>query len=371
MNRAEAIIDPGAIRDNIALLRARALGADFMAVVKANGYGHGIVPVAGIAVESGADCLGVAYPSEAMQLREAGVDAPILAWLYTPQEDLAPLVASDVQISVASVGMLEQVLAAAASAGARARIHMKLDTGLGRNGCPPSGWQRLLHRVRLAQDEGLVEVIGIWSHLVSGEEPGAAITAEQIEAFELGLHEAERNGIVPRYRHLANSGGVLNSPETHYDMVRCGIAMYGLSPGPATGTSAELGLRPAMTLRSRIALVKTVPAGQGVSYNHRYRTSRPTRLALVPVGYGDGVPRAGSGKLPVLVGDQQVSVAGTVAMDQVVLDVGDLRVRSGDEVTLFGGAPGQPSADDWARLCGTINYEIVTGISARVARMYP
>ncbi|MDP4014666.1 MAG: alanine racemase [Candidatus Nanopelagicales bacterium] len=372
MERAAAWIDLGALARNIGLLRAKAGGAAFMAVVKADGYGHGMIPVARTARDAGAEFLGVALPSEAWHLRAVGDRGRLMAWLYPPSEDLRPCVATDVELGVSSTGMLDQVARAGAGELKRARVHLKVDTGLGRNGCAMPDWPDLVAAAVRSREAGRIEVVGIWSHLACGETPGSPVTADQVATFAEALDVAAELGVKPELRHLANTGGVLCAPATHFDLVRCGIGIYGLSPGPGQlGTGPELGLEPVMSVTAAVALVKEVPAGQGISYGHLYHTSGPTRLALVPVGYADGVPRAGSGVLPVALNGRRFTVAGAVAMDQVVLDVGDLPVAAGDQVSLFGpGADEAPTADDWAEACGTINYEIVTRLGSRIPRRY-
>ncbi len=371
VDRAVAQIDLTAVADNITRLRRAAPRSLFLAVVKADGYGHGMLPVARTARAAGADYLGVALPGEAMELRAAGDTGPLLCWLYTPGEDLSGCVAAGVELSAASLGMLEQIEAAARRAGTRATVHLKLDTGLGRNGATPQEWESLVAAALDLQRRSSIEVVGVWSHLACSDEPGHPANDEQVRVFRAGLAQAEQWGLQPRLRHLAATGGVLAVPDAHFDLVRCGIGIYGLTPGPGLGSSADLGLTPAMTVRARLALVKEVPAGHGVSYGLRYRTAGPTRLALLPVGYADGVPRNGSGRLPLQIAGRRFTVAGTVAMDQVVVDVGELPVAAGADVVMFGsGTDGSPTADDWAQACGTINYEIVTRLGTRIPRRH-
>lgn len=360
-----------AVRRNVESLRARAPDATFMSVVKADGYGHGMVEVARACREAGSEYLGVALPSEAIQLREAGFTGPILAWLYTPGDDLVECAGRGIELSAATLGMLDQVAAAARKSDTRVQLHLKVDTGLGRNGCVPERWSELLAAAKRLESAGAVEIIGLWSHLASADDPSSSVTAGQVEAFESALAVAEGLDIEPQFRHLASSAGVIAHPSTHYDLVRCGISVYGLSPGPELGSSADLGLTPAMTVAASVAMVKSVPAHHGVSYGLRYHTSEQTSLALIPVGYADGLPRAGSGRLPMQVNGERFLVAGTVAMDQVVLDVGETAMSAGDVVELFGtGANGAPTADEWAQVCGTINYEIVTRLGTRIPRDY-
>lgn len=360
-----------AVRHNVEALRSRVPDATFMSVVKADGYGHGMVEVAKACREAGAEYLGVALPSEASELRDAGFSGPILAWLYTPGDDLAECAERGIELSAASLGMLDQVAAAAKKSDSCVQLHLKADTGLGRNGCLPEKWSELLSAAKRLEAAGTVEIVGLWSHLASADDPSSSVTAAQVEAFEVALALAEELGIRPQFRHLANSAGVIEHPSTHYDLVRCGISVYGLSPSPELGTSADLGLVPAMTVAASVAMVKSVPANHGVSYGLRYHTSERTHLALIPVGYADGLPRAGSGRLPLQVSGKRFSVAGTIAMDQVVVDVGNTAVAAGDVVQLFGtGSAGAPTADEWAQACGTINYEIVTRLGTRIPRNY-
>jgi alanine racemase len=371
MQRASAHVNLEAVRRNIATLRSRAPQSSFMSVVKADGYGHGMISVSRASRDAGAEYLGVALPSEAMELRDAGDTGSILTWLYTPDDDLSGCAARGVDISAASSGMLRQVVAAARTADRRVRLHLKIDTGLGRNGLPPAQWPTLVAEAKRQQAAGSVEIVGIWSHLASADEPASPATQAQVSVFEDSLAVAEGIGVTPQIRHLANSAGLIAHPTTHYDLVRCGIAVYGLSPGELLGTAADLELVPAMTVRAVVAMVKEVPGGHGVSYGQRYRTSGDTRLALIPVGYGDGIPRVGSARLQMQVNGQRFTVAGTVAMDQVVLDIGDAPVQAGDVVELFGdGLNGAPTADEWAAACGTINYEIVTRLGPRIPRTY-
>ncbi len=260
---------------------------------------------------------------------------------------------------------------AARAAGRTARIQLKADTGLGRNGCQPADWEALVGAAVAAQAEGTVQVTGVWSHFACADEPGHPSIQLQLAAFRDMLAYAEKEGVEPEVRHIANSPATLTLPESHFDLVRCGLAVYGVSPAPELGTPAQLGLRPAMTLKASLALVKTVPAGHGVSYGHHHVTDAETTLALVPAGYADGIPRQASGLGPVLVAGKVRRVAGRVAMDQFVVDLEGDHARAGDEAVIFGDAErGEPTAEDWAQAAHTIAYEIVTRIGARVPRVY-
>ena len=371
VDRFAATVDLDAIRDNVASLCRRTGSAQVMSVVKADGYGHGMVPSARAAVEGGAEWLGVAFVDEALALRAAGLQAPVLAWLVAPGDDIVAAAGSGIDISVSARWGLDEAVAVADVTGRATRVHLKVDTGLGRAGVTRTEWPALAEAAAKHVADGTVEVIGVWSHLAYADAPGHPTIARQAAAFGDALAVAERAGLRPQLRHLANSAATLALPDTHYDLVRPGVATYGLSPGPEVGTASSLGLRPAMRLTARLALVKQVPAGQGVSYGHRYTTNRATTLALVPLGYADGVPRHATNLGPVQINGRRFTISGTVCMDQFVVDVGDVEVEAGDEVVLFGpGDDGEPTAEDWAAAIGTINYEIVTRIGPRVPRRY-
>ncbi|MER5862592.1 alanine racemase [Kitasatospora sp. NPDC002040] len=372
--RAEATIDLAALRGNLAALRERTRGPELMAVVKADAYGHGAVSCAREAVAAGARWLGTATPEEALALRAAGIGADlarVLCWLWIPGGPWAQALRAEIDISVSGRWALDELLAAVRETGVQARVHLKADTGLGRNGCQPRDWPELVASARAAEAEGLLKVVGVWSHFAAADEPGHPSIQFQLDSFAEALAQAERAGLRPEVRHLANSPATLLLPQSHYDLVRPGLAMYGLSPVPEVGAPADFGLRPVMALTARLALVKHVPGGHGVSYGHHYTTSGETTLGLVPVGYADGIPRHASGTGPVQVGGKWYTVAGRVAMDQFVIDLGGETARAGDEVLLFGnGEHGEPTAEDWGRACGTISYEIVTRIGSRVPRRY-
>ncbi len=364
--RAEVVVDLDAIAANTAVLRER-VGRPLMAVVKADGYGHGLVPAARAVLAGGADCLGVAVLDEALALRAAGVTAPVLAWLNGPGTDFAAALAADVEVSVSAGWGLAEVLDAARAAGVRARVHLKADTGLSRGGATPEEWPGLVAAAARAEAEGVIEVVGLWSHLAYADAPTHPTIGAQVRVFEEAVAIARSAGLTGARLHLANSAATVALPETWYDMVRPGVALYGLDP--LGGDPAEHGLRPAMTVRAAVALTKRVPAGAGVSYGHTYAPERETTLALVPVGYADGVPRAAGNRAPVLAGGAQRVIAGRVCMDQFVLDVGDAPVQPGDEVVLWGaGDRGEPTAQQWADAVDTIHYELVTRVGGRFAR---
>ncbi len=369
--RARALVDLAALRANVRTLRARAPKAQLMAVVKANAYGHGAIPCARAAREAGAAWIGTATPDEALALRAAGDRGRLMCWLWTPGGPWQEAVEADIDVSVSGLWAVREVSDAARACGRTARVQLKIDTGLGRSGCQPDDWPELIAAARAAEDEGLIKVTGVWSHFACADEPGHPSIQAQLRVFKDAVGYAERQGVEPEVRHIANSPATLTLPESHFDLVRTGLAIYGVSPSPEVGTPADLGLTPVMTLSASLASVKRVPGGHGVSYGHHYITPGATTLALVPVGYADGIPRAASGTGPVLIGGKWRTVAGRVAMDQFVVDLGGDSARVGDEAVLFGpGDRGEPTAEDWARATGTIAYEVVTRITSRVPRVY-
>lgn len=366
-----AVIDLDAVRHNVRQFVAIASPASVMAVVKADAYGHGAVQVARAALDAGARWLGVAHISEALALRAAGIDAPLLAWLHTTESNFQAAVAAGVDIGI-SGWELDGVVAAAREQERPARIHLKVDTGLGRNGSTIDQWDKLVGRAMEYQDEGLLRVVGIFSHLAVADEPHRPETDEQLVAFREAIAVAEDAGVDTEVRHVANTPATLSRPDAHFDLVRVGLGLYGLSPFEGQ-SSAELGLRPAMTVRTLVSNCKRVPEGQGVSYGLNYRTSSESTLGLIPLGYADGVPRIATGG-PVRVNGVNYPVVGRIAMDQMVIDLGNAAEAAdllGAEAVMFGdGADGGPTADDWAAAAGTNNYEIVTRISPRVPRIY-
>ncbi|MEU1042708.1 alanine racemase [Streptomyces sp. NPDC005907] len=369
--RARAEIDLAALRANVRSLRAHAPGAALMAVVKSDAYGHGAVPCARAALEAGATWLGTATPEEALALRAAGLTGRVMCWLWTPGGPWRQAVEADLDVSVSGMWALREVVGAARDAGVAARVQLKADTGLGRNGCQPADWPELVAQALLAERAGHVRITGLWSHFACADEPGHPSIADQLGRFREMVAYAEEQGVRPDVRHIANSPATLTLPESHFDLVRTGIALYGISPSPEVGTPEDFGLRPVMTLSASLALVKHAPGGHGVSYGHHYVTPGGTTLGLVPVGYADGIPRHASGTGPVLVGGKWRTVAGRIAMDQFVVDLGGDEPPAGAEAVLFGpGDRGEPTAEDWAQAAGTIAYEIVTRIGTRVPRVY-
>ena len=361
MSRLTVKIDTDAITSNVATLVGRTT-ADVMAVVKANGYGHGLVAAGRAARAGGATWLGVAQPHEALELRASGDEGRILTWLYGPDFPARELMEAGVDVSVSSAEVLGEIVAVsrdgASHAGAPCpRVHVAVDTGLGREGVTLAGLPGLLELAKAAEREGLVRVVGMWSHLAWADAPGHPTIDLQAQVFRQALVIAQQAAIALEVRHLANSACTLTRPDLHFDLVRPGIAVYGLPP-VKDPNGKNFGLKPAMSVTSEIVLVKDVPAGQGVSYGHEYVTIYPTTLGLVNAGYADGVFRAGGSVAEVSVRGRRYRIAGRVCMDQFVIDLGPAtEVCVGDEVTLIG--PDGPSAQDWATAVGTIDYEIV------------
>ena len=368
--QAEFLVDLDAIAHNVRTLRAQAGSAAMMVVVKADAYNHGAVAVAQTALAAGARELGVTTVGEALALRAAGVDAPILSWLNTSDADFGAAIRADVEIGVSSVGHLAAVAAAAREAGAPATVTIKVDTGLNRNGASPTEFPLVLDALGELTRDGVVRLRGMFSHLALADEPHNPVVDRQRTRFLDAVAEAKRRGLEPELIHLANSAATLTRPDLHFDMVRPGIAVYGLSPVPELGS---FGLVPAMTLTARVALVKRVAAGEGVSYGHEWIAPHDTTVALLPVGYADGIPRALGGRFDVLLGGQRRPAIGRVCMDQFVVDLGPDGggVSEGDTAVLFGtGEGGEPTAGEWAHTLGTIHYEVVTGIRGRIERRY-
>jgi alanine racemase len=359
-----ADVDLDAIRGNVETLKPP--GAAFMAVVKANGYGHGDVPVARAAIQGGAMWLGIALVEEGLRLREAGIrNEPILLLSEFPAEAEKEVVAADLTPTVYSERKASALAAAARAIGRPARAHLKVDTGMHRVGVLP---ERAVAVARALVSEG-IEIEGVWTHFARSDEVDAPTTTEQLDGFRAVLGDLEADGIRPRYRHAANSGAALAWPESHFDLVRVGVAMYGIAPGPDLAGRAQL--RPAMSLRSRVSYVQRLPAGAGVSYGHTYRLAHDSTIATVPIGYADGYLRALSNRGQVLIGGRRRPVVGNVTMDQLMVDVGDDPIQIGDEVVLFG-RQGEEEirAEEVAGWAGTIGYEIVCAVSERVPREY-
>ena len=363
---SEAVIDLGAIAANLRIVRAHT-DAALMAVVKADGYGHGAVQVARTALAHGATWLGVSFAAEALPLRAAGITAPILTFMPLPDEDVAQLLPANVDLSVSTEAHLDGIAAQAARLGRVAQIHLKVDTGLHRNGASPTHWPALVEAAAQLEQDGVVHVRGIWSRLARPEEPEHPTTVRQLEAFDEAIRQAEAAGLTDRLLHIANSAAALAIPRAHYDMIRVGGAMYGIEPL----RERDFGLKIAMTLRGRIIMTRRVNAGEGVSYEHCYHTPEASNLALLPIGYADGLPRAASGSAQVQVAGERKPIAGRIAMDTCVADVGQLEVAMGDEAVFFGpGTEGEPTVAEWAAWAGSNQHEVLTRIGPRVPRRH-
>lgn len=363
-----AVVDLDAIAHNVGVLRERAGSAAVMVVVKADGYGHGATQVARAAVAAGAAELGVATVDEALALRRDGVTEPILAWLHAPGTDFAPALQCGVEVAVSSPRQVAEVLDAATRTGQTAVVTVKADTGLRRNGVSPRDYPAVLAALQKAGDA--VRIRGLMSHLAHGDDPDHPFNDEQARRLKDLVGQAGAAGVRFEVVHLSNSPAALTRPDLAFDMVRPGIAVYGQSPIPSLG---DFGLRGAMTVKCPVALVRSVQAGDGVSYGHTWSAPRDTTLALVPAGYADGVFRALSNRFEVSINGRRYPNVGRVCMDQFVVDLGPgpVDVAEGDDAILFGpGDNGEPTAQEWAELLDTINYEVVTSPRRRIGRTY-
>jgi alanine racemase len=375
--RAEIVVDLGAIRHNVRRLRELIAGdlpsggtpPALMVVVKADGYGHGMVESARAAREAGAEWLGVATADEARALRAAGDTGRLLCWLAVPGEDLGPAIAADIDVSAYSVAQLDEIVASTRAVDRTARVQLKVDTGLSRGGAPRDQWVALFEAAHKAEVAGDVAITGVWSHFACSDEPDHPANDAQEVAFREALDLAGDAGLTPEVRHLSNSAGALLRPSARFDLVRLGIAAYGLTPAPEVVSSAELGLVPAMTVHGSVVMAKDLVPGAGVSYGHTFVADRPMHVALVPMGYGDGIPRHASSTAAVQIRGLRAPVLGRICMDQFVVEAPG--AEAGDEVVLLGtGRDGEPTAQDWADWCDTISYEIVTRMGGRQVRRW-
>jgi alanine racemase len=367
---AEAVVDLGAIAHNVRVLREHAGGAQVMAVVKADGYGHGASQVARTALAAGAAELGVATVDEALALRADGLTAPVLTWLHPPGIDFGPALLADVQIAVSSLRQLDELLDAVRRTGRTAAVTVKVDTGLNRNGVALAQYPAMLAALRQAIAEDAIRPRGLMSHMVYADQPENPINDVQAQRFSDAVAQARNQKVQFEVAHLSNSSATMSRPDLAFDMVRPGVAVYGLSPVPDRG---DMGLMPAMTVKCAVALVKSIRAGEGVSYGHTWIAERDTTVALMPVGYADGVFRSLGGRLDVLINGTRRPGVGRICMDQFLVDLGPghVDVAEGDEAILFGpGTQGEPTAQDWADLLDTIHYEVVTSPRGRITRTY-
>jgi alanine racemase len=358
-----AEVDLDAVRHNVRVLKPS--GVELMAVVKADGYGHGDVPVARVVLDAGATWLGVALVEEGLRLRDQGIDAPVLVLSEFPAGSEKEALEANLTPALYTDEGLARLAEAAGAVGRPVAAHVKVDTGMHRVGLwPPKDATAFARR---AKEAGL-RIEGLWTHFASSEEDGD-LTRRQLRDLMEVDDELRAAGLHAAYLHAANSAATILYPETHLDMVRPGAAIYGIDPG--RGIAAGAGLRPALTWRSAVTMVKRLHAGEAVSYGHRYRLAHEANVATLPVGYEDGYARVLSSKADVLIRGRRHRVAGTVTMDQILVDCGDDTVEVGDEAVLIGEQGGERiPAEELAGIMGTIGYEVVTAISERVPREY-
>jgi alanine racemase len=372
MSRASAEISLSAIKQNYKSIKSRTT-ADVLAVVKADAYGHGLIPVSKALEEAGADWFGTALLEEAINLRKAGILKPIISWLTPLGEDFKSAIDLDIDLGIPSLDLLNEVIKTASSTGKTARIHLEIDTGMSRSGVL-SEWDQLIKSVLVGVNLKQLKVIGIWSHFARADEPDELMNQEQLSLFEEKVNQAKAAGINAQFVHIANSAALFTNKSAHKNIIRSGIALFGLSPDVKTiGDSSSLGLKPAMKLKAKLNLVKEVKAGASVGYGGTVVLKSDTKLGVVALGYADGIPRNTNNLAGVFVDKKRAPIIGRVSMDQFVVDLGiTSSAKTGDEVIVFGdGSDGEYTVDEWAKAANTINYEIITRIGPRVPRIYP
>ena len=372
MSRASAEISLSAIKQNFKSIKSRT-AADVLAVVKADAYGHGLIPVSKALEEAGADWFGTALLEEAINLRKAGILKPIISWLTPLGEDFKSAIDLDIDLGIPSIDLLNEVIKAATLTGKTARIHLEIDTGMSRGGVL-SEWDQLIKSVLVGVNLKQLKVIGIWSHFARADEPNELMNQEQLSLFEEKVNQAKAAGIDAQFIHIANSAALFTNKNAHKNIIRSGIALFGLSPDVKTlGDSSSLGLKPAMKLKAKLNLVKEVKAGSSVGYGGTAVLKSDTKLGVVALGYADGIPRNTNNLAGVFVDKKRAPIIGRVSMDQFVVDLGiTSNAKTGDEVIVFGdGSDGEYTVDEWAKAADTINYEIITRIGPRVPRIYP
>ena len=372
MSRASADINLSAITQNFKLIKSRTT-ADVLAVVKADAYGHGLIPVSKALEEAGADWFGTALLEEAINLRKAGILKPIISWLTPLGEDFKSAIDLDIDLGIPSIDLLDEVIKAASLTGKAARIHLEIDTGMSRGGAL-SEWDQLIKSVLAGVNLKQLKVIGIWSHFARADEPDELMNQEQLSLFEQRVNQAKAAGIDAQFIHIANSAALFTNKSAHKNIIRSGIALFGLSPDVKTiGDSSSLSLKPAMKLKAKLNLVKEVKAGSSVGYGGTAVLKSDTKLGVVALGYADGIPRSTNNLAGVFVDKKRAPIIGRVSMDQFVVDLGiTSTAKAGDEVIVFGdGSNGEYTVDEWAKAANTINYEIITRIGPRVPRIYP
>ena len=372
MSRASAEINLSAITQNFKSIKSRT-NADVLAVVKADAYGHGLIPVSKALEEAGANWFGTALLEEAINLRKAGILKPIISWLTPLGEDFKSAIDLDIDLGIPSIDLLDEVIKAASLTGKTARIHLEIDTGMSRGGVL-SEWDQLIKSVLVGVNLKQLKVIGIWSHFARADEPDELMNQEQLSLFEEKVNQAKAASIDAQFIHIANSAALFTNKSTHKNIIRSGIALFGLSPDIKTiGDSSSLGLKPAMKLKAKLNLVKEVKAGSSVGYGGTAVLKSDTKLGVVALGYADGIPRNTNNLAGVFVDKKRAPIIGRVSMDQFVVDLGiTSTAKTGDEVIVFGdGSNGEYTVDEWAKAANTINYEIITRIGPRVPRIYP
>jgi len=371
MSRAVAEINLNAIEHNLKLVKNKT-NSKVLAVVKADAYGHGLIPVAQAAVDSGVDWLGTALLEEAITLRKNGFKLPIIAWLTPCGEDFESALNLNIDLSISSLEVLAEIISAAKKLGKIPRLHIELDTGMSRGGVGEE-WEDFLVQIGHLLTENKINIVGVWSHFARADEPAEVMNSQQLSFFNDRVLKLNAMGVHPEFLHLANSAAVITFKDSHKSIVRWGIGLYGLSPDVENlGDSKLIGLKPAMRLKAKLNLVKKVKAGSTVGYGATAVIKRDTKLGVVTLGYADGIPRNANNLAGVFVAGQRSPLIGRVSMDQFVVDLGiDSLAKTGDEVIVFGsGIDGEYTIDEWAKACGTINYEIVTRIGPRVPRIY-
>ena len=359
-----ALVNLGAISHNVREIRKRVGNRrHLMAVVKADGYGHGAVEVSRVALRSGADYLGVALPEEAQELRKAGVDAPIVVLGLIQTDEAYKVVDLRLAQAVGSLELLEALNQEAGKASTQVNVHIKVDTGMGRIGVKPD---EALSFIRKAKSFKNLNVEGVFTHFSSADEKDKAFSDQQLRVFDWVLREIQLAGIEIPIKHMANSAAILDLPQSYYDMVRPGIMLYGLYPSREVSHSIEL--RPAMVFKTKVAAVKVVPPGAPISYNRTFITKKRTKVATLPLGYADGYSRLLSNRGEVLIKGRRVPIIGSVCMDMIMVDVSAIEhIQPGNEVIIFGE---EISVDEVAAKIGTINYEVVCAVGKRVPRIY-
>ena len=372
MSRASAEISLFAIADNLKLIKSKT-NAQVLAVVKADAYGHGLIQVGKVAENVGADWLGTALLEEGIALRNSGIKIPIISWLTPLGEDFKAAINLDIDLSISSTELLNEIVLAGKSVKKIPRIHVEVDTGMSRGGVGDD-WQLFLNELSKAVAANEINIVGIWSHFARADEPDEVMNKEQLAVFEDRIKSASAAGIKAEFIHISNSAASLTNNGAHKNIIRWGIGLYGLSPDLNNlGDSKSLNLKPAMRLKAKLHLVKAVKAGVSVGYGGTAITKSDTKLGVVTLGYADGIPRNANNLAGVFVAGKRAPIIGRVSMDQFVVDLGSNSLaKTGDEVIVFGdGAGGEYTVDEWAKASGTINYEIVTRIGSRVPRIYP